>query len=39
MSKLFDGKIEEELIYALRAFTPMYKFLLKVTEEIYRKGE
>ncbi len=39
MSKLFDGSVEEELIYAVRAFTPMYKFLLKVTEEIYEKGE
>ncbi len=39
MSKLFDGSIEEELIYAIRAFTPMYKYLLKVTEEIYEKGE
>ncbi len=39
MSKLFDGSIEEELIYAIRAFTPMYKFLLDVTEEIYEKGE
>ncbi len=39
LSKLFDGTIEEELIYAIRAFTPMYKFLLNVTEEIYEKGE
>ncbi len=39
MLKLFDGSIEEELIYAFRTFTPMYKFLLKVTEEIYQKGE
>lgn len=39
MKKLFDGSIEEELIYAVRAFTPMYKFLLNVTEEIYEKGE
>ncbi len=39
MPKLFDGSVEEELIYAVRAFAPMYKFLLKVTEEIYEKGE
>ena len=39
MKKLFDGSIEEELIYAIRAFTPMYKFLLNVTDEIYEKGE
>ena len=39
MKKLFNGSIEEELIYAIRAFTPMYKFLLKVTDEIYEKGE
>ena len=39
MEKLFDGSIEEELVYAIRAFTPMYKFILKVTEEIYEKGE
>lgn len=39
MLKLFDGSVEEELIYAVRAFAPMYKFLLKVTEEIYEKGE
>ncbi len=39
IKKLFDGSIEEELIYAIRAFAPMYKFLLKVTEEIYEKGE
>ncbi|MBQ9914006.1 MAG: DUF2461 family protein [Clostridia bacterium] len=39
MSKLFDGSVEEELIYAVRAFTPMYNFLLRVTEEIYKKGE
>lgn len=39
MKKLFDGSIEEELIYAIRAFIPMYKFLLNVTDEIYEKGE
>ncbi len=39
MKKLFDGSIEKELIYAIRAFTPMYKFLLNVTDEIYEKGE
>ncbi len=39
MCKVFDGSIKEELIYAIRAFTPMYKFLLNVTEEIYAKGD
>lgn len=39
MKKLIDGSIEEELKYAIRAFAPMYKFLLKVTDEIYEKGE
>ncbi len=39
MIKLFDGSVEEELIYAVRAFTPMYRFLLGITEEIYEKGE
>lgn len=39
MSKLIDGGIEQELRYAIRAFTPMYKFLLRVTDEIYEKGE
>ncbi len=39
MKKIYDGSIKEELIYAIRAFTPMYKFLIKVTEEIYSKGE
>ncbi|MBQ7118353.1 MAG: DUF2461 domain-containing protein [Clostridia bacterium] len=39
MRKVFDGSIKEELIYAIRAFTPMYKFLLNVTEEIYTKGD
>lgn len=39
MSKLIDGSIEQELRYAIRVFAPMYKFLLKVTDEIYEKGE
>lgn len=39
MKRIIDGSIEEELIYAIRAFTPMYKFLIKVTEEIYKKGD
>ncbi len=39
MRKLFDGSVEEELVYAVRAFTPMYRFLLGITEEIYEKGE
>ena len=39
ITKLIDGSIEEELRYAIRAFTPMYKFLLRITDEIYSKGE
>lgn len=39
MSKLIDGSIEEELRYAIRAYAPMYKFLLKVTDKIYEKGD
>ena len=39
MSKLIDGTIKQELIYAIRAFTPMYSFLLKITEKLYEKGE
>lgn len=36
---LYDGQIMEELTYAIRAFAPMYKFLLKVTDKIYEKGD
>lgn len=39
MNKLIDGSIKEELTYAVRAFAPMYKFLIKVTEKMYEKGE
>lgn len=39
MQNLITGSVKTELIYALRAFTPMYHFLLKVTEKIYEKGE
>lgn len=39
MNKLVDGSIKEELTYALRAFAPMYQFLLMVTEKMYEKGE
>ncbi len=39
MNKLIDGSIKEELIYAIRAFAPMYQFLIKVTEKMYEKGE
>ncbi len=38
ISRLIDGSVKEELIYAIRAFSPMYKFLLKVTEKLYEKG-
>lgn len=39
MKNLIDGSVKQELIYAIRAFEPMYKFLLTVTEEMYEKGE
>ena len=39
MSKLVDGSIKEELIYAIRAFEPMYKFLSEITDELVSKGE
>lgn len=39
MSKLIDGSIKEELIYAVRAFEPMYKFLAEITDELVAKGE
>lgn len=39
VSKLIDGSIKQELIYALRAYTPMYKFLSEITDELVRKGE
>lgn len=38
MEKLIDGSIEEELVYALRAFAPMYKFLASVTDKIITEG-
>ena len=39
MEKLVNGSVKQELIYAIRAFAPMYQFLLKVTEKMYEKGE
>ena len=39
MSKLIDGTVIEELIYALRAFEPMYKFLAEITDDLVAKGE
>ena len=38
MEKLIDGSIKEELTYALRAFTPMYKFLAAITDKIIAEG-
>lgn len=38
MGKLIDGNIKEELIYALRAFTPLYKFLAEITDRIVSEG-
>ena len=31
---LFDGSVEDELLTAIKAFSPMYRFLLKVTEKV-----
>lgn len=39
MEKLIDGSIKEELTYALRAFTPLYKFLATITDKIVEQGE
>ncbi|MBR5826542.1 MAG: DUF2461 domain-containing protein [Clostridia bacterium] len=39
MKVLVDGSVKTELIYALRAFTPFYRFLLNVTEKMYEKGD
>ena len=38
MSKLIDGSVKEELIYAVRAFEPMYKFLAEITDDLVAKG-
>lgn len=42
LDSLFDGSVEEELLSAIKAFSPMYKFLLRVTEKVLdnnSKGE
>lgn len=39
LDKLIDGSIKEELIYAVRAFGPMYKFLANITDKIIAQGE
>ena len=39
LSPLFDGSIKQELIYVLRAFGPMYKFLSEITDDLASKGE
>ena len=39
MTKLIDGSILEELVYAVRAFAPMYKFLSEITDDLVAKGE
>lgn len=39
LSSLVDGSIKEELKYAIRAFAALYRFLLKVTERMYEKGD
>ena len=39
MQKLIDSSIKEELVYALRAFTPLYIFLAEITDKIVAEGE
>ncbi len=39
MKMLIDGSIREELTYAVRAFAPMYKFLVEICESLIEKGE
>ena len=39
ISKLVDGSIKEELTYALRAFAPMYKFLISICDDMIKNGE
>ena len=38
MEKLIDGSIKEELIYALRAFAPLYSFFAEITDKIIAEG-
>lgn len=38
LEKLFDGSVEKQLEKAYKAFEPMYKFLLEITEEMTEKG-
>lgn len=38
MDKLINGSIKEELTYAIRAFSPMYKFLAEITDKIVAEG-
>lgn len=42
LDTLIDGSVEHELLTAIKAFAPMYKFLLRVTERVLdsnQKGE
>ncbi len=39
LKPLIDGSVKQELIYAIRAFEPMYKFLTEITDELTAKGE
>lgn len=39
MNKLIDASVYEELVYALRAFEPMYRYLAEITDELVSKGE
>ena len=38
MERLIDGSVKEELIYAIRAFEPMYQFLADITDKIIAEG-
>lgn len=39
MSVVIDGSVKQELIYAVRAFEPLYKFMIEITDELVMKGE
>lgn len=34
LESLFDGSVEEQLKKAIKAYTPMYKFLMEITEDL-----
>lgn len=38
MKNLIDASVKQELVYAIRAFAPLYKFLAKITDKIVAEG-